>query len=95
MPPDFALRGRACFWGAHTSFRFYSVALGSPTLEFEARPPGVEDDQSQSVSIQINDVQVSMQRLEAGWAEYQVALPAEHVRVGWNRLDMGFRFTPR
>ncbi len=79
----------------HASFRFYAVAPGDPTLEFEARPISDDETRRQSVSVQLNDVRVGLQLFEMGWAAYEMVLPAEHVRAGWNRIDMSFRYTMR
>lgn len=75
--------------GTTGSFRFYAAVQGSSALEAEAtvlQAPGVP----QVLELELNGTTVHRETMTPQWQRYQLPLPAEAVRIGWN--DVTFRF---
>ena len=77
--------------GRIASFRFYAALEDAVTLELEGsilprprRPP-------QILSVRLNDQPVGETTTTPGWHTYEIALPEESLRQGWNRIELLFQ----
>lgn len=95
-PPIQSLQGNT-IWvhGSWARIGFDSIADQPPKLVFEARPLTLENAPLQVVTLRINDVEFDERPMPPHWETYEIDLPADLVRVGWNVVELDFLHTPR
>ncbi len=90
-PPMRTLRGDT-LWvhGKWARIGFYAVADRPPTFIAEASPYAHPDAPMQVLTISMDGEEVASMPMRAGWKTYEVELPTELVKIGWNEIELRF-----
>jgi len=90
-PPQQSLTEDAMWvFGDWADIGFYNVSDEPPTLVAEAMPFAHPDAPPQTLRLVLNGTEITTVEMPPGWRTYEFEMPAEHLLVGWNELELDF-----